>query len=123
LIWPIDLDRYATNDSGKEILSSEAENDRNNAGARQQSFQLCLSVIAVTQNKQQDDQEDEAADYFAQKMRNRRATVLFEIQIPNVTINQSNNQCSAQQDRCCSYVIAPGCVNSINGNRGVEGDN
>src|SRR6185436_11031240 len=79
LIWPIDLDRYAANDSGKEILSSEPENDRNDAGACQQSFQLRLGVIAVTQDKQQNDQEDEAADYLTQKMRNRCLTFLFEV--------------------------------------------
>src|SRR5262249_34905048 len=38
LVRPIDLDRYATNDSGKEILSCEPKNDRNDAGARQESF-------------------------------------------------------------------------------------
>src|SRR5262249_40024635 len=55
LVWPIDLDRYAANDPSKKILAREAENDCDHARARQQSFQLRLGVIAVTQNKQQDD--------------------------------------------------------------------
>ena len=32
---------------------------------------------------------------------------LFEIKIPNVAINQSDDQRSAQQNRCCADMIAP----------------
>ena len=62
--WPIDLDRYATNDSGKQILSGKADNDCDHPGSRQQSFQLCFGVVAVTENKEQDDQEDDSAHYL-----------------------------------------------------------
>ena len=121
LVRPIDLDRYAANDPGKEILSSEAEDDGKNAGACQQPFQLSLGVIAVTQNKKQYDQEDDSAGYLTQKMRNRRLPFLFEIKIPNVSVNQRDDQRSAKQNRCRPYMIAPGGMNSVNGNRGVEG--
>src|SRR5215472_17287821 len=121
LIWPIDLDRYATNDSGKKILSSETENDRDYAGACQQSFQLCLGVIAVTQNEKQDNEENKSSDYLTQKMRNRCLSFLLEIKVPNVTINESDNERGAQQNGSRSNVITPRRINSVDRDCGVKG--
>ena len=53
-------------------------------------------------------------------MRDWRLPLLFEIKIPDIPIYQSDYQRRAQQDRCCANVISPGCVDTINGNRGVE---
>src|SRR5262249_51672621 len=79
LVGPINLNRYATDDPGEQILSSEAKNDCNHAGAREQPFHLRFSVIAVTQYKEQYDKENNSADNFTKKMGNRCLTALFEI--------------------------------------------
>src|SRR4051794_34862647 len=121
LVGPIDLNRYAPNDSGKKILSGKAKDDCNNAGTCQESFQLGLGVIAVTQNKKQYDQEDDSAGYLPQEMRNRCLPFIFEIKIPNVAVNQSNDQCSAKQNRSRPNMIAPGRMNSVHSDRGIEG--
>ena len=122
LIGPINLNGYSANDSGEEILSGKADNDCDHPGPCQQSFQLCFGVVAVTQNKEQDDQEDDSADDLTQKMRNGCMPLLFEIKVPNVPINESDDQCSAEQNCCCTNMIAPWCINSVSGNRGVEGE-
>ena len=122
LKWPINLDRYAADDSGEQILPGETDNDCDHPGSRQQSFQLCFGVVAVTENKEQDDQEDDSADYLTQKMRNGCLSFLFEIKIPNLPINESDDQSSAQQDCRCTNMKAPWCMNSVNGNRGVKGE-
>ena len=51
LVGPINLNRYAANDPGEEILSGKADDDCDHAGARQQSLQLGFGVVAVAQNK------------------------------------------------------------------------
>ena len=43
LKWPIDLDRYSTNDSGKEILSGKADNDCDHPGSASKPFN-CVSA-------------------------------------------------------------------------------
>ncbi len=52
-VGPVNLDRYAANDPSEQILPSKTDDDRNDAGAREQSFQLPLSVIAEAQDKKQ----------------------------------------------------------------------
>src|SRR5215831_2891928 len=79
LVGPIKLDRYAADDPGEQILSSETDDDCDHAGAREQAFQLRLGVIAVTQDQQQDDQKNDTADNLTKKMWNRYLASLFEI--------------------------------------------
>src|SRR6476620_9071282 len=55
-------------------------------------------------------------------MRNGCMPLFFEIKVPNVPINESDDQCSAEQNCCCANMIAPWCINSVSGNRGVEGE-
>jgi hypothetical protein len=73
------LDWYASDDSGKEILPGKADDDRDDTRARQQSFQLRLGVIAVTQNEKQDDQENDSADDLSKKMRDCCLSFLFKV--------------------------------------------
>src|SRR4029453_1308097 len=116
LIGPINLDRYAADNPGKEILSSEAKDDCDNARAGQQSFEVRLGMVAVTQDKQQYNQENDPAGNLTEKMRYRRLSFLFEIKIPNGTINQRDNQRRAQQNYSCTDMISPGCVDTVNAN-------
>src|SRR6266581_5448541 len=70
-IGPVNLNRYAGDDSAEKILPGESENDRDDPGAGEQSFQLRFSVIAGTQDKKKRDQKNHPADDFTKKMRNR----------------------------------------------------
>src|SRR6266516_6629667 len=47
----INLNRYAADDAGEEILPSEAQDDCDYSRTRQQPFQLRFGVIAVAQNE------------------------------------------------------------------------
>ena len=58
LVGPVNVNRYAADDSGEQILPGETDDDCNDAGARQQSFQLCFGVITVAQDKEQYKQEN-----------------------------------------------------------------
>ena len=49
-------------------------------------------MVAVAQDKKQDNQENNPANDFTQKMRNRCLPFRFEIKIPNVAIDQSDDQ-------------------------------
>ena len=53
LVRPVNLNRYAADDPSEEILPSETDDDCDDAGAREQSFQLRLGVIAEAQDKKQ----------------------------------------------------------------------
>src|SRR5207253_9911025 len=87
-----ELNRYAADDSGEEILPGESENDRDDPRAREQSCQLRFGMIPRTQNKKQRHQKNNAADDFTEKMRNWRLPFLFEIEIPNVAIHQRDDE-------------------------------
>ncbi len=75
------MNGYSANNSGEEILSGKADNDCDYPGSCQQSFQLCFGVVAVTQNKEQDDQKDDSADYLTQKMWNGCLSLLFWLSV------------------------------------------
>src|SRR4030095_12944710 len=79
LVGPIYLDCYASDDPGKEILPGKADDDRDDSRACQQSFQLRLGMIAVTQNEKQDDQENDSADDLSKKMRDCCLSFLFKV--------------------------------------------
>src|SRR5512133_1326051 len=70
-------------------------------------------MVAVAQDKQQYDQKNDAADNLTKKMRNRCLPFLFEIEIPDVTINQRDNQCRAQQDCCRTHMVSPRRMNAV----------
>jgi hypothetical protein len=46
--------------------------------------------------------------------------LLFEIEIPNVTIHKSDDEPCAQDDQRCANVIPPGGLHSINGDGRVK---
>src|SRR5690348_9597903 len=85
-VWTINLDRYATNNAGKKILTSEAEDNCDHSRTREQTFQLRFGMIAVAQNQQQYDQKNDPTDNLTEKMRDWRVPLLFEIKIPYVSV-------------------------------------
>jgi hypothetical protein len=79
-------------------------------------------MIAITQYQKQCDQENESANDFTEEMRNQRLPSLFEIKIPHITVDQSDNERSAEKNCCCSDVISPGRMDSVNRKCGVESE-
>ena len=77
-------------------------------------------MVAVTQDKQQYNQENDPAGNLTEKMRDWRVPFLFEIKIPNVTINQRDNQRRAQQNYSCTDVVSPGRMDAVNSYGGIE---
>src|SRR5438046_8606227 len=77
-------------------------------------------MVAVTQDKKQYDQENDSTDNLTKKMRNQCLPFLFEIEIPNVAINQRDNQRRAQQNCCCTNMPTPRCMDSVHNDGGVN---
>src|SRR5438552_7485737 len=119
-VGAVELDRYAADDPGKQILPRKSDNDRDDPGAREKPFQLRFGVITGTQDKKKRDQENNAAYDLAEKMRDWRLSFLFEIEIPHIAIHQRDHERCAQQYDGCADMISPRCMNSVKGEGGVE---
>ena len=122
LVGPVNLNRDAADDSGEQILPSKADDDCDDSRAREQSFQLRFSVIAVAQHKEQYHQENYSTDNLAKKMRNRCLAFLCKIEIPNVPIYQRGDQRRAQQNRRCANVMPPRSMHAIHRDGGIESE-
>jgi hypothetical protein len=55
LVGPIQLDRYAGDNPGKETLPGKSEDNRDDPRASEHSLQLCFGVIPDTQNQKKRD--------------------------------------------------------------------
>src|SRR6266853_3333446 len=119
-VGPVNLDRYAADDPGKQILPRKSDDDCDYPGAREQAFQLRFGVITGTQDKEKRDQKNDPADNLTKKMRDQCLPFLFEIEIPNVPIDQSDHERCAQQDNGCADMISPGRVHAVKSEGGVE---
>src|SRR5205814_8360629 len=108
--------------TGQPILPGETDEDYNDASTRQQSLQLRFSMVAVAQDEEQHSQKNYSSDNLTQKLWNRCLTFLFEREVPNVAIYQSDNQRRAQQNRRCSNMKAPRSMHSINRDGGIKSD-
>src|SRR5947207_9964856 len=53
-------------------------------------------------------------------MWNCRPSSFLEIEIPDVAIDQSNDERGAQKNNRCSHVVPPICVDAIDRDRGVK---
>src|SRR5438552_4531818 len=95
-IRPVNLDLYSAYNPGKQILPGESDDDCDYPGAREQSVQLRLRMIAVTQDKKKYDQKNDTADNLTKKMRNWCFPFLFEIEIPNVPVHECDYERRAQ---------------------------
>src|SRR5207253_1858239 len=58
-VGPVNLDRYAADDPGKQILPRKSDDDRDDSGAREKPFQLRFGVITGTQDKKKRDQKND----------------------------------------------------------------
>ena len=101
-------------------MTGESKNDRGHTGAGQQPGQPTLGVIAVPKNEQKRDQENDARDNFTEKMWDRRLPFFFEIEIPNVTIDQRDDEGSAQQRGGRAGMRAQLERHSVHPHRGVK---
>ena len=116
------MQRHAGDDPAEQILSGEPENDRSGPRGRQQSCQPLVSAITVPQHDQQRDQVDKKRDNLPGKMRDGRLLFLFEIEIPDVTIDQRDDEGGAQEDERSSNVIAQIESDAIRPQRGVSSE-
>ena len=80
----------------KRSCSRESQDDRDDAGAGEQGPQLPFGVIDDAQDEQDRDQVNEKADHLAQEMRDRRLAFLLEVGVPQVAIEQGDDESGAQ---------------------------
>src|ERR1700736_5165654 len=79
-------------------------------------------MVGETQNKKQRDDKNDQRDNFAQEMRNRRLFAPFKVDVPNVTIDQRDDQRCAEQYRRGADMHPPRRLQSVNSQRRVEGE-
>ena len=122
LVGLVDLQRHAGDDAAEEILGRESEDDGGGAGGREEATQLSFRMVAEAQNKEERDQENDERDQLAEKLRDDRLAALFEIKIPEITIDQRDHHRSAQKDQCGAGMIAPAQIEPVDPGRGVEAE-
>jgi len=79
-------------------------------------------MLSVAKDKQQYNQKNDAAGDLTKKMRNWRLPFVFEIEIPNIAIHESDDERGAQQNRRCAYMVPPRRMNSVNRNGSIKGE-
>src|SRR5437762_12157541 len=77
-------------------------------------------MIGKAQNKKQRHNKNDQRDNFAQEMRNRRLLAPFKVNVPNVTIDQCDDQRCAEQYRCGADMHPPRRFQYVDGMRDVE---
>ena len=117
-----DLKRHAREDTAEQILRGETKDDRGHAGAGEQSLQLRLGVITDTQDEQERDKKKAERNRVAQESRDDDVTPLFVVIIPEVTVEQRHDHGGAKKNENGPEMVAPIRVQSINAERGVEGE-
>ena len=98
LVGPVDLQRHPGNDAAEQILPGETDDDGDDARARQEALEFAVGVIAGPENNEQGDQEKQEGRDFTQEVGNRRLLSPFEIKIPDVTVDEGDDDGGAQQD-------------------------
>ena len=102
LVGLADLQRDAGDDPSEEILRRESEDDRGNARASEQGFELPFGVIDDTQNEQQCDQVNEKRDHLAEEMGDRCLAFFLEVGVPEVAIEQGDDEGGAEKNAAAS---------------------
>src|ERR1700730_720855 len=77
-------------------------------------------MIDEAENEKQRDDENDERDDLTQKVRNRRLFAPFKVNVPNVTIDQRNDERAAQQDCCSTDMHAPRRLQSVDSQRRVK---
>ncbi len=77
-------------------------------------------MIGKAQNKKQRDDKNDQCDNFAQEMRNRRLLAPFEVNVPNVTIDQRDDQRCAEQYCRGGDMHPPRRLQSVDSKRDIK---
>ena len=120
-VGPADLQRDAGNNSAEKILSGKAEDDGRDAGAGEKALELGFSVINEAEDEKQRDEENEESNHLAQEMRNGRLPLLFEIIIPEVTIDESDHHDGAHENKHGADVLPKLQRHAVGPDRRVKG--
>ena len=92
------LQLNAGNNSSEKVLSGKTDNDSDDARTREKALELGFSVIAEAEDKQKSDEENQQGKDLAQNVRNGRLPLLFEVEVPQVPVNECDDDDSACQD-------------------------
>jgi hypothetical protein len=79
-------------------------------------------MIAKAQDKQESDEKDEERQHVPQNVWNGCLPFLLEIKIPEIVINEGDDDSRAEENEGGADVIAPVGLNAVNGNGRVEGE-
>ena len=112
--------RDAGNDSAKKILGGEAQDDGGDPGAGEQTAELGLSVISDAQDEEQRDQVNKERDDLAEKMGNGRAPFFPPITLPEVAIEECDDENGAEEKDGDADMVAPVCLHSVESGGGVK---
>jgi hypothetical protein len=112
----------AGDDCPEQVLSGDAENNRDDARAEDETLELGFGMIAKAQDKQESDEKDEERQHVPQNVWNGCLPFLLEIKIPEIVINEGDDDSRAEENEGGADVIAPVGLNAVNGNGGVEGE-
>jgi hypothetical protein len=77
-------------------------------------------VIADGQNEKQRDQVNQERDDLAEKMGNRRLALLFPIRIPQIAIEECDEESGAQDEEGGADVVPPVDLDAVERGCGVE---
>ena len=116
------MQRHSGDHAAEHVLSREGERDRGDAGNGEEPFQLILRVITDAQDEEESDQKNDQRHQFAQKFWNRGLASLFEIEIPEIAIDQCDHHSGAEQSESGADMISPADIDSVNPKRGIEGE-
>ena len=119
----IDLKRSAGNDPPEEVLAGEAEDDGDDPGSGEEGLQLALRMVSDAEDNEDCDEKDEQRHDFADEMRDWDLPALFEIEIPDVTIDQRHENAGAEEKEHGPHVVSPRGMNSGVNNGCVKGEN
>src|SRR5207248_10501879 len=119
-VRPADLQRDAGDDSAEKILRREAKDDGEDARAGEKTLELRFGVVNNAQHDQERDKVNEKRNDLTEELGNRGLTFLFEVDVPEVTIEERHDESSSEEDGGGIDMFAPFDVHAVEKDRGVE---
>ena len=108
------------NNSAEKVLSGKAENDSGDARTREKALELGFSVIAEAEDEKKSDEKNDEGEDLAQNVRDRCLPLLFEVEVPEIMVRESDDERRTKQDQRGANVLAPIGLDAINGDGGIE---
>ena len=112
----------AGDDRAQQVLSGETEDNCDDARTGEKALELSFGVITKAKDKQESDEKDEERQHVPQNVRNGCLPFLLEIEIPQVVINEGDDDSRAEEDEGGANVVAPIGLDAVDRNGGVEGE-